>query len=193
MIICPICKEEIDDASYYCDQCGQYLSYCERCGRVGVGRRCTTCGSMMLPPDEYLRKSSERKAFSTSASMGFVSNDLVSQSKITQEDHPTGQTTGVPQLLLSNDSLGIRMVGVNGAIIGRRQGPYVQFFQQNMYVSGVHAQIRFNAETGWCVADKHSTNGTKLNNHQLQPDVEMSLKSGDILSIANVALKITIN
>jgi len=147
----------------------------------------------MLPPDEYLRKSSERKAFSTSASMGFVSNDLVSQSKITQEDHPTGQTTGVPQLLLSNDSLGIRMVGVNGAIIGRRQGPYVQFFQQDMYVSGVHAQIRFNAETGWCVADKHSTNGTKLNNHQLQPDVEMSLKSGDILSIANVALKITIN
>ena len=100
---------------------------------------------------------------------------------------------GLPQLLLCNDSLNIRIVALNGAVIGRRQGPYVQFFQQNMYVSGVHAQLKYNSGTGWCVADKHSSNGTKLNEHQLQPDIEMSLKNGDILTIANVNLQVRIS
>jgi pSer/pThr/pTyr-binding forkhead associated (FHA) protein len=62
-----------------------------------------------------------------------------------------------------------------------------------MYVSGVHAQLKFKPDTGWCVADKHSSNGTKLNNHQLQPDVEMSIKNGDILTIANINLQVTIS
>jgi pSer/pThr/pTyr-binding forkhead associated (FHA) protein len=61
-----------------------------------------------------------------------------------------------------------------------------------MYVSGVHAQFYYKAETGWCIVDKHSSNGTKLNGHLLQPDVEMSLKDGDIVMIANVNLQVTI-
>jgi pSer/pThr/pTyr-binding forkhead associated (FHA) protein len=98
-----------------------------------------------------------------------------------------------PQLLLYNDSLGIRIIGINGGVIGRRQGPYVQFFQQQKYMSGVHAQLMFYPETGWHIVDKHSSNGTKLNDHKLQPDVEMSLKNGDIVTLANVVLKVSIN
>ena len=98
----------------------------------------------------------------------------------------------IPQLQLYNDSLGIRIVGVDGAVIGRRQGPYIQFFQQQMYVSGAHAQLLYKADTGWCIVDKHSSNGTKLNDHKLQPDVEMSLKNDDIVSLANVVLKVSI-
>ena len=55
MIICPNCKEEIDDDSHYCDQCGQALVYCSNCGRVGVGRRCTHCGGLMVSADEANR------------------------------------------------------------------------------------------------------------------------------------------
>ena len=62
-----------------------------------------------------------------------------------------------------------------------------------MYVSGVHAQLKYNASVGWCIVDKHSSNGTKLNQRPLQPDVEMSLKTGDIVSLANVNLQVTIN
>jgi hypothetical protein len=101
--------------------------------------------------------------------------------------------SAMPQLLLSNPSLGISIAGINGAIIGRRQGPYTQYFQQNMYVSGVHAQLMFYPDTGWHIVDKHSSNGTKLNDHKLQPDVEMSLKNGDIVTLANVVLKVSIN
>ena len=48
MIICPSCKEEIEEQSCYCDQCGQALMYCSNCGRVGTGRRCTHCGGLMV-------------------------------------------------------------------------------------------------------------------------------------------------
>ena len=104
----------------------------------------------------------------------------------------TGRVGGIPVLTLANDSLNIRIVAMNGAIIGRRKGPYTQFFEKHAYVSGVHAQLKYNPETGWCIADKHSSNGTKLNQHILQPDVEMKLNNGDILTVANISLQVII-
>ena len=193
MIICPNCKAEIDDDSHYCDQCGSELLYCERCGRVGQGRRCTQCGGLMLKPDDYQKKSSQA-ALSASISQGIMSQGMLSSTTDGAGLLPSARPLqGVPQLVLYNNSLGIRIVAVNGAVIGRRQGPYAQFFQQNMYVSGLHAQLKYKADTGWCIADKHSSNGTRLNNHLLQPDVEMSLKHDDIVTIANVNLQVSIS
>jgi pSer/pThr/pTyr-binding forkhead associated (FHA) protein len=100
---------------------------------------------------------------------------------------------GIPTLTLYNPTLDICMIGVNGAIIGRRQGPYMQLFENNMYISGVHAQLIYKPDTGWCVIDKHSSNGTKLNQREVQPDVPMSLKSGDIVTLANINLQVSIN
>lgn len=191
MIICPNCKEEIDDDSHFCDQCGQALFYCSRCGRVGIGRRCTYCGGPMSGRDGQ-PDVSQQMSLSQSTSAGFVSNNFISQVPSSGDNKPF-IPLGVPQLTLYNSALNIRIMGVNGAIIGRRQGPYALFFQQNMYVSGVHAQLKYNAATGWCIADKHSSNGTKLNDHVLQPDVDMSLKDGDIVTIANVSLQVSIN
>ena len=149
----------------------------------------------MLSPEE-LEKRLGSQDLSSGVSAGFVSQEFVATNRGESTSRLVGQSRGVqgiPQLLLLNDSLNIRMVGVNGAVIGRRQGPYAQFFQQNMFVSGVHAQLKYNNATGWCVTDKHSSNGTKLNEHQLVPDVDMSLKNGDILTIANVNLQVNIN
>ena len=98
----------------------------------------------------------------------------------------------MPVLTLANDSLNIRLVAMNGAIIGRRKGPYTRFFENHAYVSGVHAQLKYNPGSGWCIADKHSSNGTKLNQHNLQPDVEMTLNNGDILTLANISLQVII-
>ena len=99
---------------------------------------------------------------------------------------------GVPTLTLYNPSLDIRMVGINGAVIGRRQGPYQQLFDGNMYISGVHAQLIYKPDSGWCIIDKHSSNGTRLNQRDLQPDVPMSMKTGDIVSLANINLQVSI-
>lgn len=193
MIICPNCKEEIDDDSHYCDQCGQALLYCQNCGRVGLGRRCTSCGGLMVSLEESRSAASPRGFSPMSISATGVSLSANSDPHSLRRADSQLVPHGVPQLTLYNTSLNIRIQAVNGAVIGRRQGPYTQFFQNNMYVSGVHAQLKYNAATGWCIVDKHSSNGTKLNQHLLQPDVEMLLKNGDIVGLANVNLQVSIN
>ena len=184
MIICPTCKEEIDDDSRYCDQCGQALLYCNQCGRVGVGRRCTYCGGLMVAPGTDKQQATQMESI---ASVGYAT-----YGSLRQEDSRPGGQGGMPVLTLANDSLNIRIVAMNGAIIGRRKGPYSQFFERHAYVSGVHAQLLYSPDKGWCVVDKHSSNGTKLNQRQIQPDVDMRLNNGDVLAIANVNLQVII-
>ena len=184
MIICPTCKEEIDDDSRYCDQCGQALLYCNQCGRVGVGRRCTYCGGLMVAPGNDKQQATQMESV---ASVGYAT-----YGSLRQDDSRPGGQGGMPVLTLANDSLNIRFVAMNGAIIGRRKGPYSQFFERHAYVSGVHAQLLYSPDKGWCVVDKHSSNGTKLNQRQIQPDVDMRLNNGDVLAIANVNLQVII-
>jgi hypothetical protein len=182
MIICPTCKEEIDNDSHFCDQCGQALLFCDRCGNVGVGRRCTHCGGLMVAPKnapgEGIPGMSESLKMEMATSGSMRGNQQ--------------QANGIPVLTLANDSLNIRIVGINGAIIGRRTGPYSHFFDKYPYVSGTHAQLKYSINTGWCVVDKHSSNGTKLNQRSLQPDVDMSLSNGDVLTIANINLQVIV-
>ena len=189
MIVCPNCKEGIDNDSWYCDQCGQHLSYCSLCGRVGIGKRCTNCGGVMVPSEEFFGKNNSITASAASKPAATQPGDSLSADVTLSDALPMS----TPQLMLVNEAMGIRIVGVNGAIIGRRQGPYSQLFQQNLYVSGVHAQIKYDAQNGWCVTDKHSSNGTKLNDRQLAPDVDTPMKNGDVVIFANVALKVSIN
>lgn len=192
MIICPNCREEIEDDSRFCDQCGQELVYCSSCGRVGMGRRCTHCGGLMMSYDELQKQRSSKNQSS-------VNNIPESYAAVSQhpmrasENAPESSPGGIPTLTLYNPSLDIRMVGINGAVIGRRQGPYQQLFEGNMYISGVHAQLIYKPDTGWCIIDKNSSNGTKLNQRDLQPDVPMTIKTGDIVTLANINLQVSIS
>lgn len=189
MIICPNCKEEIEELSYYCDQCGQKLVYCQNCGRVGMGRRCTFCGGLMMSADELQQQES-----ATQSSMSVSGADIPMMfNQAAPEKTAIVTPAGIPSLTLYNPTLDIRIVGMNGAIIGRRQGPYQQMFANKRYVSGVHAQLIYKPTTGWCIIDKNSSNGTKLNQRDLQPDVPMSMKSGDIVTIANINLQVSIS
>jgi len=224
MIICPACKEEIEDDSHYCDQCGQQLLFCKQCGHVGLGRRCTRCGGMMalrqgggvemqqdirpemnfnvqsaqpvprVSPVQPIQRvanvpnashvSAPSNAANISASIAVTPGISIAQ---------TGASRGgLPVMTLVNDSLNIRITAMNGAIIGRRKGPYVQFFEQHSYVSGVHAQLKYKSGSGWCVIDKNSSNGTRVNETPIQPETETALKNGDVLTIANIALQVII-
>ena len=202
MIICPSCKEEIEEDSHFCDQCGQELVYCSSCGRVGKGRRCTHCGGLMVSVDELQQQRVAAASMRSSASVSiqYASQPVTShpysqvpmESVIPDAPVPSAQK-GIPSLTLYNPTLNIRMVGINGAVIGRRQGPYQQMFEGNMFISAVHAQLSDKPDIGWCIIDKHSSNGSKLNQRDLQPDVPMSIKSGDIVTLANINLQVSIN
>ena len=200
MIICPSCKEEIEERSHFCDQCGQELSYCTQCGRVGKGRRCTHCGGLMASPDEMDKKQNDLHVSRSAMEAANLSFNKVTQASLRgaepepeEPQEPVASKSGIPSLTLYNPSLDIRMVGVNGAVIGRRQGPYQQLFEGNMFISGVHAQLIYKPDTGWCIIDKHSSNGTKLNQRDLLPDVPMSIKTGDIVTLANINLQVSVN
>ena len=191
MIICPTCKEEIDGDSRFCDQCGQALLYCNQCGHVGIGRRCTRCGGLMVAPvDPNSRPTNPAMSASLQADITSGTQPSNGIAGPLVQERPA--SSGVPVLTLANDSLNIRIVGINGAVIGRRKGPYTQFFEKHAYVSGVHAQLKYKAGSGWVITDKHSSNGTKVNQRVLQPDVDMALHNGDILTIANVNLQVIV-
>ena len=193
MIICPNCKEEIEEDSHYCDQCGQELVYCSSCGRVGMGRRCTHCGGLMISADELIEQRKQpHPSVIASGGAGFISATHTSV-HMTDAKPLLSSNNGIPALTLYNPSLDIRIVGVNGAVIGRRQGPYMQMFEGNMYISGVHAQLVYKPDSGWCIIDKHSSNGTKLNQRDLLPDLPMSIKSGDIVTLANINLQVSVS
>ena len=196
MIICPSCREEIEDYSHFCDQCGQELVYCSNCGRAGMGRRCTQCGGLMVSAEEVQQKMQASRQISVSVRASDLAASMVNdlqQSQRKPEGHEMPVMSGIPTLTLYNPTLDIRMVGVNGAVIGRRQGPYSALFADNMYISGMHAQLIYKPDTGWCIIDKHSSNGTKLNQRDLLPDVPMSMKSGDIVTLANINLQVSIS
>ena len=193
MIICPTCKEEIEDDSHFCDQCGQALLYCSSCGRVGKGRRCIYCGGLMIDVDELKSKNNLYGTVNGYSQRNYVTGSTTAGRTSFNPAASITNSHNIPMLTLYNANLDIRIVGQQGAVIGRRQGPYTNYFEQNMYVSGVHAQLVYNSDTGWSIIDKHSSNGTKLNDRALQPDVPMSLKNGDIVTIANISMQVTVD
>ena len=141
MIICPTCKEEIDDDSRYCDQCGQALLYCNQCGRVGVGRRCTYCGGLMVAPG----KEAQQAQMESVASVGYAT-----YGSIRPDDSRSGAQGGMPVLTLANDSLNIRIVAMNGAIIGRRKGPYTHFQRNEVEPASDTARCGYDIEQWRC-------------------------------------------
>lgn len=163
MIICPNCKEEIDDDSHYCDQCGQMLLFCDSCGRAGAGKRCIYCGGQMSPA-------------------GAAGSHVP---EVTRAD-------SIPVLTLANSQQGIRFTAADGAIIGRKTGIYKHFFDNNMYVSGMHAQFVYSRSEGWGIIDKNSSNGTFINRNRLQPEQFAALRNGDTLTIAVLNLQVSI-
>lgn len=198
MIICPVCKEEIEEGSHFCDQCGQALLYCNSCGHVGTSRRCTLCGGLMVSADQINQNMQAMMSSISQATRGFVTNIAKNEpiervpTRINNMVEQPQPQNGIPVITLINLKLNIRIVGINGAILGRRQGPYHDILKQYMYVSGVHAQLIYQHQTGWSIVDKHSSNGTRINNTKLTPDVPTRIKNGDIISIANINLQVNI-
>ena len=105
MIICPSCREEIEEYSHFCDQCGQELVYCSNCGRVGMGRRCTQCGGLMAGAEEVQQKMQASRQVSVSVRASDLAVSLVNdlqQSQRKPEGHDMPVMSGIPTLTLYN-------------------------------------------------------------------------------------------
>ena len=183
---CPKCKAEIDSDSYYCDQCGQEIRYCQSCRTPGKGNRCTACGGRMIPAAEYMKSSMPYTAAS-------LASQPVSRDAVPASDVATMKVPATVRLILSNGLMGITIEGVDGAVIGRRQGIYCAQFSRFPYVSGTHAQLKFDVvKNRWTITDMNSSNGTKYNGTALVPGMPCVLENGATVQLANVMLTVAV-
>lgn len=100
--------------------------------------------------------------------------------------------SGLPQLILVNDSLQMRLAGTDGAILGRRNGIYRDVLASCHYISGTHAQLNYTAQSGWTITDRCSSNGTLVNGQRALPNEPVRLRHGDRVILANVEFRIEI-
>lgn len=182
IIYCPKCKSEIEGDSRFCDQCGAEVFYCSNCHRPGKGLRCTACGALMVKYDDLTGGAKEME---TSLHVTKRESAMAAALGATHR-------SGMPQLFLVNDSLQMRLAGVDGAILGRRMGIYHEVLASCHYISGTHAQLAYVVPNGWTLADKGSSNGTFINGQKILPNEPMRLRNGDRVVLANVEFRVEI-
>jgi hypothetical protein len=159
---CPnkICKQEIPDDSCFCDQCGVHLLCCDKCGFIGTGKFCGSCGGSMSAIQPSASLSAATTAVSLPAEKIFLCHLDGWNMEITDDD-----------------------------ILGRTNGPHSTSLGKFPVVSSNHAKVtRANSE--WFITDLNSTNKTYVNGAKLDPNVPVKIKQNDVVMLANVTFTV---
>jgi len=179
MMICPFCKANIDDDSFFCDQCGKEIFICPKCNRPGKGKMCIFDGTPLVP-------AKSKTTASPAGSVVSAKTALPSSKPVTQAAADVGE------LHLVNKNLGLDLKIEDGDIIGRTTGQFVSIFGKYPNVSRQHAQFKLSPNKEWVVTDLGSTNGTKYNNIPLKPMQPQPLSDKSYLQIANIEFYVQI-
>jgi hypothetical protein len=177
---CPFCKANIDDDSFYCDQCGHEILVCPKCNKPGKGKVCIFDGIPLVS--------------AKSKTVVSVSSDITSglSSSVTQKDIKSAPVSEIGELYLINKTLGLDIKIEKDSLIGRTQGDFLSIFGKYNTVSGQHLKINFDPQKGWVVTDLNSTNGTRYNNTPLTPMKPQVLQDKSYLQIANIEFYVEI-
>ena len=197
LIPCPICAEDIENDSIFCDQCGAELMKCPKCGNFRKGKFCPTCGVATV-------KASEAVATPQQPQAQAAPQPTPPQPTPTPVIQPGAQYLGQPipstnpEALFTGTAipgagnaptptrLYYRAMGVviplqPGGIIGRVNGNYVAQVSSLNYISGTHARLDFNGGQ-WSITDLGSRNGTTVNGIPCTPT--QAIKIGDVVRFA---------
>ena len=198
-MLCAYCNSDIENDSFYCDQCGKELFICPTCNRPGKGKNCIHDGSKLISPKQLSNHANSTNPTSNNNPI------LQSKSILTGASQPAASNTGqTPILKISNPALKIDIEIKNGDIIGSTNGRFINVFENYKQVSGTHAKFIFDLSDGWAVVDigstgAGSTNGTKVSNipnwqsiPSIQPNTPTLLKNNSLLLIANIEFQVKI-
>jgi pSer/pThr/pTyr-binding forkhead associated (FHA) protein/predicted RNA-binding Zn-ribbon protein involved in translation (DUF1610 family) len=198
---CIKCKSEIDDDSYYCDQCGVEIKKCSVCHEPGISKRCTKCGNVMVPAKELTNgvsvttESPNSDTHQTDNSQNTIidsSADKTIRSGGSSDYIENSNNEDKRTLTLINNVLNIHLKGEHDAILGRRKGQYSNILGQYGQVSGSHARLTYTPSQGWYITDLGSTNGTKYNKAPITPNVPQRLENNSSVQIANIEFYVEI-
>lgn len=145
---CYNCKQEIDNDSLFCDQCGQQVFICPDChipGK-GAGKRCSQCGKPLVAASD-LPQSSPHQAHK--------------QAPHTAPAQQAPQTPLEPSRIVSRE-MGLTINLSDNLVIGRLEGPYALMLAPLKYLSARHASFH-RSGSGWIIRDEGSRNGTAVN------------------------------
>lgn len=166
-IECPSCGELIPEDSKYCDMCGAELLECVNCGALGCDRFCADCGKPMV------------------ARRVNVNADQVSSTAKTIEATGGDKTIGGRRksLVLKARKGSYILRPEDDAIIGRLKGtPYSDLLADCDLISRTHGKF-VRKGRDWYIVDLGSTNGTLVNDEELDTDTPAKLAIGDVVDI----------
>jgi pSer/pThr/pTyr-binding forkhead associated (FHA) protein len=168
------------------------------CGKSGTKKHCGSCGGEIVAAKD-LANNTDKTQFVAQPAQNKVESRRQEPTipavpkPAPEQETDSGESTvkkngTVPKkekLRLISPLASIIIEGINGAIIGRRNGDYVNQFTRQEYVSGTHAKLDFK-DGIWYITDLDSTNGTMINGRQLNAHVAYPLTDKDNLRIATV-------
>jgi len=186
MMICPnkICKQEILDDSCFCDQCGIQLLRCDKCGFVGTGKFCGSCGGSMSAVQPQTVQSGGQLPSPPSPSSTPINKTPAASSPAATVivSLPTDKI-----FLCSTE--GWNMEIANGNILGRTTGPHASALGKFPVISSTHAKVTLE-KNEWFITDLNSTNKTYVNGVKLEPNIPVKIKQDDVVILANVTFTV---
>jgi len=213
-MICPFCKTDIDNDSFYCDQCGNEILICPVCKNPGKGKRCTQDGSKLNTAKEFADSKNKVEQFAANSNDGM--QQPIQQKTVTQNTY----LGNIPDITkgnreLDNDLSGANFIGQpaknitdiiqianrklnivirlkDGDVIGRKAGNFTNIFGAYNQISGKHAQILFIQSKGMCIVDLGSSNGTKFGGKTLLPNQPEVIINGATLLLANIEFSVEV-
>ena len=186
---CPSCKENIDDDSRYCDQCGERILVCSSCGRPGKGKRCIFDGKELIPAG-VAQSQTDQPAQQQSVQPSVPADAPSATTEASTAGASSAPQTAGEKIKLSSYNHGIIIEAADGDILGRTKGPFAGILGSFSHISGAHCKF-VKTEAGWSVEDAGSTNGTFYNNTRLAANVPAPVQSGANIKLADIDLLIT--
>lgn len=181
---CFNCKNEIEDDSLYCDQCGAKIFICPDC-RVpgkGEGKRCGRCGhplvdaATLAAPAAVAPKPERETPVSAPGQQA-----TPAPGQPVRQETPSPSVPQPPTRLVCMAE-NITLDLVDGALLGRVEGIYAPKLRRLEYMSARHATITRSGDC-WVIADVGSRNGTAVNGQWCY--TPLPFRKGDVVRIAN--------
>ena len=179
---CPGCKADIDDDSFYCDQCGAELMKCGMCGYTGKGKVCPRDRTPLLPAKALAGSSSTAASPAPLPSTG---------ASVAAPTVPAAPATSALGLCLRCAAHGVELKPAPGDVLGRRFGPHAEVLARFSQISSNHMELRRDAAGQWFGEDMNSFNHSFYNGRQLVPGQPQRLEAGATLSLGDVAFTVS--
>ena len=200
LISCPKCKAQIEDDSWYCDQCGSELMACPSGHGFGRGKMCGVCGTPLIParqsasvqPAQPVRparnvqipsvtpSASKLKRLFAERRSGSVNNTNVAEAPL-KPRVPQAEAQRLPEPgHIKCSQIGSIRISP-GLHIGRENSPYAEYLLPYRQISRRHALFNKMGDQ-WTVTDLGSSCGTMVNRVPCTPNVPMPFKVGDVIT-----------